>query len=137
MKLRLQRNRPYLHVLVFVLLVSWFSLLVSATCSMPGQWRVSSDAMAGCSEPDQHAPEHKEHAPKPSQDCSFKPCLESQPNPGFEYKLDKPETPIFVLCLIWLVGALRNVQIRRIPYAATPPVGRRIPLIYRFCILLN
>jgi hypothetical protein len=137
--LRAQRNRPYLRLLALVLLVSWLSLLVFATCSMPAQWRTTSDAMpTGCSEPESHAQGHQEHGPKPQQDCSFKPCLESQVNPGFGYKLDKPQMPAFVLCLSWLVGCLfRHVQKRRIPCPTAPLPGRRIPLIYRFCILLN
>lgn len=138
-KLRSQRNGPYLQMLVFLLLVSWFSSLVSATCSMPLQWRAFSGAMpAGCSKPDQQASERMHHAPKPSQDCSFKPCLESQVNPAFEFKLDKPGMPVFVLCLVWLTGCLfRNVQVPRIPCSMVPPTGRRIALIYRFCTLLN
>jgi len=137
--LRVRRNRPYLQLVAFVLLMSWFSLLVSATCSMPSQWRASSDVMpAGCSEPEKHLQEHKDHVPKPSQDCSFKPCFESQPNPFFAFKLDKPEMPVFILCLIGLIGSLfARFPMGGIPRSTAPPAGRRIPLIYRFCILLN
>lgn len=138
--LRSPRNRPYLHVLVFVLLVSWLSLLVSATCTMPSQWRVSSsDAMpAGCPEPGAPSPEHKGHTTLPTQDCSFKPCLDSQPNSAFSLKIDKPQMPVFVLCLIGLIGyLLYYVPIQRISHAKAPPIGRRILLIYRYCTLLN
>lgn len=134
------RNRPYLRALVFVLLVSWLSLLVSATCSMPSPWRISSsDAMpAGCSEPGNHSPEHHGHTSMPDQNCSFKPCLDSQPNSAFGFKIDKPELPVFVLCLIGLIGFLLHYfPIQRISRAAAPPIGRRILLIYRFCTLLN
>jgi hypothetical protein len=134
------RNRPYLHALVAVLLVSWLSLLVSATCSMPSSWRISSaDAMpAGCSEPDNHSLKHQGHTTMPAQDCSFKPCLDSQPNPAFGFKIDKPDMPVFVLCLIGLIGFLLHYfPIQRISRAAAPPIGRRILLIYRFCTLLN
>ena len=138
--LRYPRNRPYLRALVFVLLVSWLSLLVSATCSMPSSWRVSSaDAMlAGCSESGNHPHEHKGHTTMPAQDCFFKPCLDSQPNSAFSFKIDKPQMPIFVLCLIGLIGhLLYYVLIQRIPRATAPPIGRRILLIYRYCTLLN
>lgn len=138
--LRAQRNRPYLHVLVVVLLVSWVSTLVSSTCAMPAPGRTSpSKTMpAGCSEPAQHAPEHQGHTTAPAQDCFFKPCLDVQPNPVFGHKFDKPEMPVFVLCLIWaMAGLLLHVQTRRIPRVTSPPIGRRIPLIYRFCTLLN
>ncbi len=138
--LRSPRNRPYLHVLVFVLLVSWLSLLISATCSMPGSWRASSTAAmpAGCPEPVNPSPEHKGHASITAQDCSSKPCLDSQPNPAFSFKIDKPQMPVFMLCLIGLIGyLLYQAPIQRISHAKAPPVGRRILLIYRYCTLLN
>jgi hypothetical protein len=138
--LRSPRNRPYLHALVFVLLVSWLSLMVSATCTMPSPWRVSSsDAMpAGCSEPGNPSPKHQGHTTMPTQDCSFKPCLDSQPNSAFSFKIDQLQMPIFVLCLIGLIGyLLYHVPIQRIAHAQAPPIGRRILLIYRYCTLLN
>jgi hypothetical protein len=138
--LRSPRNRPYLHILVFVLLVSWLSLLISATCSMPNSWGVSSSkAMpAGCPEPGNPSPDHKGHASNPVQDCSFKPCLDSQPNSAFSFKIDKPQMPVFVLCLIGLIGyLLYYAPIQRISHAKAPPIGRRILLIYRYCTLLN
>jgi hypothetical protein len=138
--LRSPRNRPYLHVLVFVLLVSWLSLLISATCSMPGSWRVSSSETmpVGCPEPGNPSSDHKGHTSNPVQDCSFKPCLDSQPNPAFSFKIDKPQMPVFVLCLIGLIGyLLYYVPIQRISDAKAPPIGRRILLIYRYCTLLN
>ncbi len=138
--LRSKRNRPYLRVLMFVLLASWVSILVSATCSMPAPWRLSSaDSMpAGCSEAANHSQGDKGQGSPPVHDCSFKPCLDSQPNPVFGYKLDKPDLPVFLLPLIWIIGSLLfDIQARRIPRTASPPDGRRIPLIYRFCILLD
>jgi len=138
--LRAQRNRPYLHALVFVLLVSLVSVLVFSTCAMPTPWRISSaeTMSAGCSDPADHAQEHQGHRSEPAQDCSFKPCLDSQPNPVFGYKLDKPEMPVFLLFLVWVIGSLLlSVQAQCVPRVTSPPDGRRIPLIYQFCILLN
>jgi hypothetical protein len=137
--LRLPRNRPYLHTLVFVLLVSWVSALVSSTCAMPAPWRVASEVMpAGCAEPANHAQAHQGHTSAPAQDCSFKPCLDSQPNLGLGFKIAKLEIPVFLLCLIWMIGHISlSVTTRRNPRITSPPDGRRIPLIYRFCTLLN
>lgn len=138
--LRLPKNRPYLHVLVFVLLVSWVSALVTSTCAMPAPWRLhATDAMpAGCSEPANHTHDHKAHRSIPAKDCSFQPCLDSQPNPVVGYKLTKPEMPVFLLCLIWAIGNLFfSPRLSPNRPATSPPAGRRISLIYRFCILLN
>jgi hypothetical protein len=138
--LRYPRNRPYLRALIFVLLVSWISMLVSATCSMPSAWRIASAGLipAGCSAPENRIPKHQGHATQPIQDCSLTPCPDSPPNPVFGFKTDKPEMPLFVLCLVWLTGRLLHDPIsRRIPRSAAPPDGRRVPLIYRFCALLN
>ena len=138
--LRYRRNRPYLHLLVFVLLVSWVSMLVSATCFMPSAWRVSSaDVMPdGCSDLDSHAAKHQDHGVKPVQDCSFKPCPDSQLNPLFGFKIDQPDVPLIILCLAWLIGQLFPDRVsRRVPCPTVPPDGRRVPLIFRFCTLLN
>jgi len=135
--LRAPRNRPYLHVLVYVLLVSVVSVLVFSTCAMPAPWRTaSSDAMpAGCSESAEPAAVHTR---APVQDCSFKPCLDSQPNLASHYKLDKPELPILLVGLVWLIGRLLpGARAPLIPRVTSPPKSRRIPLIYRFCTLLN
>ncbi len=135
-----QRNRPYLHGLVFVLLVSWISMLVSATCAMPGSLHASSAVTmsTGCPEPEHLSLQPNGQASMPDQDCSFNPCLDPQPNPAFEFKIDKPQLPLFALCLIGLVGyLLRYVPIQRISRATAPPIGRRILLIYRYCTLLN
>jgi hypothetical protein len=46
--------------------------------------------------------------------------------------------PLFVLCLVWLiVNWLHDQTKQRIPRQTAPPDGRRVPLIYRFCTLLN
>jgi len=135
--LHLKRNRPYLHTLVFVLLVSWISLTISATCTMPMPSVLTAmpDHMQGCSE--SGAPKHTS---KTMQDCTFKPCLDSQTHsfPDF-HRLTKPDLPVFILSLIGTFFCLflsyppTKVPLRK----ADPPLGRRILLIYRFCTLLN
>jgi hypothetical protein len=124
---------------VFVLLVSWLSMLISNTCAMPVSAFNASAAMpAGCAEMDHSALQHGGHSAMPHQDCSFKPCLDSHPNPAFEVKIDKPQMPVFILCLVGLIGYLfQCFPISRIPRTTAPPIGRRILLIYRFCTLLN
>jgi hypothetical protein len=116
-------------------------MLVSATCAMPSLWRGSAvDVMpAGCSESGHLASQPVGHVAMSDQDCSFQPCLDSPPNPAFEVKIDKPQVPIFMLCLIGLIGFLLPYTPRqpRIARAMAPPIGRRILLIYRFCTLLN
>jgi hypothetical protein len=128
-------------VLLCVLLVSWLAMLVSATCAMPSPWPASSANVmpAGCSEQEHSVAQAIGHIAMPDQDCSFQPCLDSPPNPVFEVKLDKPQIPIFMLCLIGLIGFLLPYAPRQphIARATAPPIGRRILLIYRFCTLLN
>jgi hypothetical protein len=138
--LRSPRNRPYLHTLVFVLLVSWLSMLISATCAMPSSARTSSanTMPAGCSEPEHLSLHHNGHTAMSDQNCSSKSCLDSQPNPAFEFKIDKSHIPIFILCLLGLIGYLFHyASTQRIPRATAPPIGRRVLLIYRYCTLLN
>ncbi|MFI3120309.1 MAG: hypothetical protein QX203_10035, partial [Methylococcaceae bacterium] len=68
-----KRNRPCLRALVCVLLVSWISLTISATCTMPmpSALKAMSEHMQGCSGALKHSSETM-------QDCSFKPCLDAQ-----------------------------------------------------------
>ena len=131
-----KRNRPYLHTLVFVLLVSWISLTISATCTMPMPSVLTAmpDHMPGCSE--SGAPKHMS---KTMQDCTFKPCLDSQANPLTDFnRLAKPDLPVFILSLIWTFCCLfLTYPPTRVLRIADPPLGRRILLIYRFCTLLN
>jgi hypothetical protein len=134
--LHAKRNRPYLYTLVFVLLVSWVSLVISATCTMPMPSALTEmpDHMPGC--PDLGAPEHTSKA---MQDCTLKPCLDSQTDsfPDFN-RLAKPDLPVFILSLIWTFWCLfLSYPPTKIPHEADPPHGRRIPLIYWFCTLLN
>lgn len=140
-RLRSPKNRPYLVSLILVLMVSWLSMLISNTCMMPEPvFKSSVSTMpAGCGEMDSSAMHDGSHTAMPHQDCSFKPCLDSHPNPVFEVKIDKPQIPIFVLCLIGLIGYLFQCLFSTplIPRAKAPPIGRRVLLIYRFCTLLN
>lgn len=137
--LRIAKNRSYPHVLIYVLMLSLVSSLVSATCAMPSVWRSqSADLMPeGCPESSGHSM-HKDHSSDPVKDCSFKPCLDSQLNQASGYKLDNPEIPFAVLNLLWLlVLFISYARAKPVYPVASPPDGRRIPLIYRYCILLN
>ncbi len=135
-----KRNRLSLHTLVFVLLVSWISLAISTTCTMPLGLIKTSDQMPGCSE--SGVPEHshhQDHAPESMQDCSFKPCLDSQADSFTDFnRLTKPELPVFILSFIWTFWCLfLNYAITKVAHKVGPPSGRRILLIYRFRTLLN
>ncbi len=135
--LRSKRNRPYLHTLVFVLLVSWISLTISATCTIPMPSAVTAipDHMLGCS--DLGTPKHTS---KDMEDCTLKPCLDSQTHspPDFN-RLAKLNLPVLILALIW---AFPSLLLSYLPVwvprkTDLPPTGRQIPLIYLFCTLLN
>jgi hypothetical protein len=135
-----KRNRPYLHILVFVLLVSWISLTISATCTMPLVLMTTSIHMPGCPESSATEQSHlKDHASKAMQDCSFKPCLDSQNNSFTDFnRLTKPDLPVFILSLVWTFYCLfLTYPPIKVPRKTDPPLGRRILLIYRFCTLLN
>jgi hypothetical protein len=121
-----------------VLLVSWISLTISATCAMPMPSLSTAipDHMPGCSD---IGMTEQGHASKAMQDCSFKPCLDSQTNPLTDFnRLTKPDLPVFIPSLIWTFLCLfLSYPPARVPYKADPPRGPQIPLIYRFCTLLN
>jgi hypothetical protein len=119
---------------VFVLLVSWISLTISATCTMPSVLIATSDHMPGCLESGAH-----DNAPKAMQDCSFKPCLDSQADTFTDFnRLTKPDLPVFILGFIWTFWCLfPGYPPTKVPRKTDPPLGRRILLIYRFCTLLN
>lgn len=135
--LRAKRNRPYLSTLVFVLLVCWISLAVSATCTMPitSALMEMPEHMPGC--PEEGA---GKQSPKPIKDCTLKPCLDSQTNslPDFN-RLAKPDLPVLILGLISTFFTLCIIYLPiRVPRNNfPPPTGRRVLLIYRFCTLLN
>lgn len=135
-----KRNRPYLHSLVFALLVSWISLSISATCTMPSLLIAMSNPVQGCSEPHVSVHSHQpDHAPKTMQDCSFKPCMDSQPDSFSDFnRLTKPDLPIFMLSLLWTFWCLFQIYSPiKVPRKTDSPLGRRVLLIYRFCTLLN
>jgi len=134
--LHFKRNRPYLHTLIFVLLVSWISLAISATCTMPMPSVLTAmpDHMPGCSESGV-----LKHTSKTMQDCTFKPCLDSQTHPFPDFnRLAHPDLPVIILGLIWTIVCLIQFfpLTKPLPKTESPP-GRRILLIYRFCTLLN
>lgn len=140
--LRTQRIRPYLHVLVFVQVVSLVSTLVFSICAMPSTWRVAStDASpAGCPKSADHGHTlgHTGHSQTPTKECSYKPCVFAQSSPATGFAVEIPDIPVFVVGLIWItVGLLLHVQVQSPRRANAPPEGRRIPLIYQFCTLLN
>jgi hypothetical protein len=139
-RLRMAKNRSYLHIGVYVLVMSLIFALISATCTMPLSWRVdvSGSMSADCMMLDEHAQQHVGHGSEPAKDCSFKPCFASQAHPVLSVKNDQPEFMAVLLCF-WLAGfLLARPQPRFIPRLVSPlPGGRRIPLIYRYCTLLN
>jgi hypothetical protein len=135
--LRSPRNRICLHILIFVLLANWIFMLVSATCAMPSAGRAVAAAImpADCAMPDSHAAPHAGHA---GQNCSLQPCPDSPPNPALAFKAEKPQMPLLILCLAWLAWhGYRDPAPRNASRSSPPPGGRRVPLIYRFCVLLN
>lgn len=135
--LRSQRNLPYLHAVVAVVLMSWLALLFSATCTMPVPVKAALDTMAACGEPSHHAG-HEAPPANPDRDCFYKPCLESQSYPGVLASPIKWDLPALVFCITWVLGCrFQSSRISRSPPVSDPPAGRRIPLIYRFCTLLN
>lgn len=138
--LHAKRNRPYLHTLVFVLLVSWISLTISATCTMPMPSLLTTmiKHMPGCIESGTAEP-HQDHTDKTVQDCVFKPCIDSQNDSSTPInRLVKPDLPGFILCLIWTSWYFfLSYPPTKVPHKADPPFGRRILLIYWFCTLLN
>lgn len=141
-KLHYPRNRPYLRFLVCILLLCWLPMIVSATCAMPmASLTVFSDPMpAGCSDANNHTHTATTGNPGlPSQNCSLKPCLDTPPNPVFELKADNPELPVFILSLVGLSLTFFEFipKLRLLRTNTSPPIGRRILLIYRYCTLLN
>lgn len=141
--LHAKRNRPYLHTLVFVLLVSWIVLTISATCTMPmpSALTVMPEHMPGC--PQSETSEHSHqlgHVAKTMQGCAFKPCLDQQDNTPVDFsRLVKPDLPVVILSLAFTFFCFfLNYPLTTVPYKTDPPTtGRRILLIYWFCTLLN
>jgi len=135
--LHLKRNRCYLRTIVVVLLVSWLSLLVSATCIMPMPTLFAAKAapsMDACIH--DHA---AESAPQHPEDCSLKPCLNAANDSLTDSnRLLQPDMPVFLFTMAWVFLTLLFFYAPlSIPRKADPPLGRRILLIYQFCKLLN
>ena len=135
-----KRNRPYLYTLVFMLFVSWISLIISETCTMSSALITTSDHMQGCSESGVpvHS-QHQDHASKSMQNCSFKPCLETQSDSFIDFnRLNRLDFPVLMGSLIWTFWCLfLTLPPTKVSCKTDPPLGRRILLIYRFCTLLN
>lgn len=131
-----KKNRPYLRIGVYVLLVSLFFLTISAPCSM-SSWLLMSSQTFGLSKIN-HS-HHQDHSPESSQDCSFKPCLEKNSKQFSEIsRLLKLDLPIFILSIICTLSYLfPDNFVTKVHRINDPPVGRRVLLIYRFCTLLN
>ena len=132
--LRIAKNRTYLYVGVYLLAMSLVFASISAICTMPLSAHVSASMPTDCIALDEHA-QHTGH--EPAKDCSFKPCFESQPHPVFVSKYDQPEFAAVMPCFWLLAFLFARSQPQRILRIVSPPDGRRIPLIYRFCTLLN
>ncbi len=120
------------------MMVSWLFMLVSATCVMPKQLQSThvAEAVSDCDE-SSHI-NHNLHTATAEPDCTLKLCPDSQSNLPFTVKLDQPQVPLFLLCLLWLSGCLftyRPIQsrLKRLDI----PLAKPVPLFYRFCILLN
>lgn len=134
------RQSSYQTTLVLIMLISWLFMLVSSTCvmPMPKQMPVANAMPAGCSDAAHHHDNVVAQVKQPTQDCVLKACPDSQPNPTFNFKTDKPDIPVFILCLTWLIVFFfspRRLQV--IPYRHSPPFADPIPIRYRFCTLLN
>lgn len=137
--LRAHRHSHYRSILILVMMVSWLFMLVASTCAMPMPVQLPAvDAMpVGCSESMHHS-EQTKHFSSQAQDCVLKSCPDSQPNPTFNIKIDKPEIPLFIACLVWLIGCLFSYRPPQLIFnRIRPPIGKPIPLFYRFCTLLN
>jgi hypothetical protein len=122
------------------MLTSWLFMLVSSTCvmPMPRQIPVVNAMPAGCSDAAHHHDSQVAQVNQQTQDCVLKACPDAQPHPVFNFKTDKPDIPVFILCLTWLaVAFLSPRRLRVIPHWHRPPFADPIPIRYRFCSLLN
>lgn len=139
--LRPHRNQHYRTGVVLAMLVSWLFVLVSGMCAKPMPMLPSvADVMpVDCPEFNQHQyQDQSKHFSAQSQDCTFKSCPDSQPNPAFSIKTVKLEIPVFILFMTCLIGYVFHYRsVRQIFVRNKPPSGKPIPLIYRFCVLLN
>jgi hypothetical protein len=137
--LHIKKNRLYLRIILFVMLLSWIALTVMTTCTMPLRMATLTSDMSGCS--NNHVSDHTHHQGQDHmnmQDCAFKPCLSTQSDSFSDFNRLQPELPVFILCLVATLWSLfLYFPITQALFIADPPTGRRIQLIYRFCKLLN
>ncbi|MFA5983788.1 MAG: hypothetical protein WC782_07200 [Methylococcaceae bacterium] len=116
--------------------MSWIALALSATCTMPmpSALQAMSGHMPGCSESGV-----LKHISKTMQDCTLKPCLDSQTHPFPDFNcFAHPDLPVFILAIAWMIVYLIQFFLRIIPPQKTKfPPGRQVLLIYWFCSLLN
>jgi hypothetical protein len=135
--LRSRRNRFHQRAVLAITLGMWLAFLVSATCTLPGMTKAMPELMPACQEQVGH-PGHTDSLPKVHQACSLKPCLESQPQPSFPPGPRNGEPTALALLAVLIFCSWRGLgPLARLPRLSDPPTGRRIPLIYRFCALLN
>jgi len=136
--MRLTRcNSHCRYILILVMLISWLFMLVSGTCAMPMPMQISAakSMPALCSEATHHQTTH--FSPQ-LQDCTLKSCPDSQPNSSPNFKINKLQTPVFVVCLIWLCSYFFYTSPSfAVSKLTRPPTAKPISLIYRFCTLLN
>jgi len=78
---------------VFVLIVSWLSLTISATCTMPSVLMVASAHQQGCSGSGESGqPRNQDYTHKAMQACSLKACTDAQTDPFADFiRLTKPD----------------------------------------------
>jgi hypothetical protein len=105
---------------------------------MPNQMPAVNAMPAGCADATHHHDNLVTQVKQPTQDCTLKACPDSQPNPAFNFKTDKSDIPVFILCLTWLiVYGLSSRHLRIVPHQYDPPFADPIPIRHRFCTLLN
>ncbi len=138
---KLFSNKQPRNVVVMLLLVSWLFMLVSSTCvmSMPVALVTNDiDVMPiGCTDAEHHATGTRQVVHH-NQDCALKACPDSQPNPALNLKIDKPDLPVFIVCLTWLsIYIFSQLPCLYIRHRQRRTTANPIPIRYRFCTFLN
>lgn len=131
---------PRLNLLALWLLASVLPALTFSTCTaqpLPLRAASSNAQPAPCSAMVGHERPSAVHGGAPAKECTFKPCCASQPAPAFTWRLDKPLIPALLMYLAWLSAGPPHNHLPRSFRMGSPPPGRRIALILRFCTLLN
>jgi len=134
------RHHHYQTVMVLIMLTSWLFMLVSSTCAMPMpaqmQIPVTDTMPVGCSDSAHHGAAATQLSP--NQNCTLKACPDSQPNPALNFKIDKPDLPVFILCLTWLsIYIFSPLPCLFTRHRQRRPTANPIPIRYRFCTFLN